>query len=97
MQVITLNADTVIDDKLYRQGEVVQVSDDWTLNIDHVISSPEAVQAQVETVQTVVDTIKTEQVDQVAEIQAAQAEVAQPVSPEQPMKGVDNGPAKQVS
>ena len=85
-QVIVLSQPTVIDDKLYRQGEVVSVSDDWTLNIDKVISSPQQVQQQVDTTQAVVEDVQTAQVAQVAEIQAEQAETAEPVSPAQPVK-----------
>lgn len=37
MKVIILSEDTIINEKFYRKGEVVQVDDDFDLNIKEVI------------------------------------------------------------
>jgi ribosomal protein L9 len=43
MKVVILSEDTVIDDKLYRKGEVVPVDDGFQENIKRVVQTPEEV------------------------------------------------------
>jgi hypothetical protein len=47
MKIITLSDNTVINDKLYRKGEVVPVDDGFNTNVKTVVSDPKTQQAMM--------------------------------------------------